>query len=122
MVENCKSLEAGLKSGGAKLVTPSQTHLSLIELPSGVDSLDLQQKLEECGIITNRNSIPNETRTAWRPSGLRVGMPALTSRGITKSQSKELGGVLAGAINGRMSEKAIKGYVANLAESLNWWY
>lgn len=122
VVENCKSLEAGLKSGGAKLVTPSQTHLSLIELPSGVDSLDLQQKLEECGIITNRNSIPNETRTAWRPSGLRVGMPALTSRGITKSQSKELGGVLAGAINGRMSEKAIKGYVANLAESLNWWY
>lgn len=122
VIENCKSLEEGLKSGGAKLVTPTQTHLSLIELPSIVDSLDMQKKLEDCGIITNRNSIPNESRTAWRPSGLRVGMPALTSRGITKSQSKELGGVLAGAINGRMTDKAIKGYVASLADSLNWWY
>ena len=119
---NTKALEEGLKSGGAKLVSRSETHLSLIELPENVDSLEIQQKLEKCGIITNRNSIPNESRTAWRPSGLRLGMPALTSRGINKTQSKELGGVISGAIKGHLSEKAISSYSKALAESLAWWY
>jgi glycine hydroxymethyltransferase len=122
VLENTKALEEGLKSGGAKLVTNSETHLSLIELPGNVDSLDLQQKLEKCGIIANRNSIPNDARTAWRPSGLRLGMPALTSREISIDQAKELGGVIAGAITNRMSEKAITSYVDGVADSLQWWY
>lgn len=122
VLANTKALEEGLKSGGAKLVTESETHLSLIELPSNVDSLDLQQKLEKCGIITNRNSIPNDSRTAWRPSGLRLGTPALTSRSITAEQAKELGGVIAGAITNRMSEKSISSYVDGVSESLKWWY
>lgn len=122
VIVNTHALEQGLKSGGAKLVTESNNHLSLIELPSNVDSLELQQNLENCGIVTNRNSIPNETRTAWRPSGLRLGMPALTSRGISQAQSKELGGVIAGAISKRMSDKAISSYSSSLAASLRWWY
>ena len=122
VLANTKALEEGLKSGGAKLVTNSETHLSLIELPGNVDSLDLQQKLEKCGIITNRNSIPNDSRTAWRPSGLRLGMPALTSREISIDQAKELGGVIAGAITNRMSEKALSSYVDGVADSLQWWY
>ena len=122
VIANTHALEQGLKSGGAKLVTESNNHLSLIELPSNVDSLELQQYLEKCGIVTNRNSIPNETRTAWRPSGLRLGMPALTSRGISQAQSKELGGVIAGAISKRMSDKSISSYSLSLADSLKWWY
>lgn len=122
VIANTHALEQGLKSGGAKLVTESNNHLSLIELPGNVDSLELQQNLEKCGIITNRNSIPSETRTAWRPSGLRLGMPALTSRGITQAQSRELGGVIAGAISKRMSDKAISSYSSSLANSLQWWY
>lgn len=119
---NTKAFEMGLKHGGADLLSESENHLSLVRIPKGKDSLELQQKLEALGIICNRNSIPNDSGTAWRPSGLRFGMAALTSRGLGQDQAKELGGILSGAINGRVSDKSVENYVKSLADNLAWWY
>lgn len=122
VIANTHALEEGLVHGGLELVTASQNHLSLVKLPKSSDSLDIQTKLESLRIITNRNSIPNDEGTAWRPSGLRLGMAALTSRGLAVEQAKELGGIIAGVINERISDKSANSYSEHLAGNLAWWY
>jgi glycine hydroxymethyltransferase len=82
VLSNTKLLEQTLKSNGIKIISPTQTHLCLIELPSDLDSLTIQKNLEDLGIITNRNLLPNDKKTPFRPSGLRLGMAALTSHNI----------------------------------------
>lgn len=122
VLDNMQALEEGMLHGGLELVARSENHLSLVKLPETIDSLDIQNKLEKMQIITNRNAIANDQRSAWRPSGLRLGSAALTSRGLTTNQAKELGGIIAGAILGRVSDKAAANYARALAASLQWWY
>ena len=122
VLENMRALEAGVKHGGIEPITDTQNHLSLLKLKDGMDSLEAQNKLESVGIICNRNSIPNDPGTAWRPSGIRLGSAALTSRGLTTAQASELGGIIAGVINSRISDKAARAYTDNLASNLDWWY
>lgn len=122
ILENTRALEEGMLHGGLELVTRSENHLSLVRLPEQIDSLTLQNKLEKMQIITNRNAIANDQRTPWRPSGLRLGTAALTSRGLTTNQAKELGGIISGAVLGRMGDSAVANYTRSLAASLAWWY
>lgn len=119
VISNCQSLERGLMSEGVELVAKTQTHLSLLRLPEAIDSLNLQEDLEENGIITNRNSTPYNTGSAWRPSGLRLGTAALTSRGIDSLQCEELGRMIGKRISG---EKFNREAYDTIISSLNWWY
>jgi len=119
VIVNTKSLENGLAAAGIEIISPTQTHLCLIKLPDTIDSLEMQKMLECQGVITNRNTIPFDPKSAWRPSGLRLGMAALTSRGISTEQSFELGTRIGVAI--------IKGddmslYAHELAANLKWYY
>lgn len=98
VLENAKALENGLRDGGVEIVTPTQTHLVLAKLPDNVDSLELQQRLEQEGIITNRNTIPGESKTAWKPSGLRLGSAAMTSRGLGEESFYTIGKQIADLI------------------------
>jgi glycine hydroxymethyltransferase len=122
VIENCKQLELGLIAGGLESANPTQNHLCLIKLPDNLDSLEIQKKLENVNIICNRNLIPFDTKTAWRPSGLRFGTAALTSRGITAEESFKLGENIAKFVLGKMSEEEINEYRQNLVDGLNWWY
>ncbi|MBI2797768.1 serine hydroxymethyltransferase [Candidatus Saccharibacteria bacterium] len=122
ILDNCKALESGLRASGLQIISPSQNHLCLTKLPEDVDSLEAQKKLEELGIITNRNMLPFDTKSAWRPSGLRLGTAALTSRGLTKEQAKQIGELIGNVVAKKVSDKQVKADVAKLTKSLDWWY
>ncbi len=122
VLDTSKALEAGVKSAGLDIVSPTQNHLSLIKLPDDVDSLEFQRTLERAGIITNRNMLPFDTKSAWRPSGMRFGTPALASRGLTVEQAGELGTLIGELALGQTTEAAAKDYSSSLSSKLNWWY
>jgi glycine hydroxymethyltransferase len=88
---NTKALEKGLIEGGLTIISPSQNHMTLVKLPLELDSLTIQKKLEAELIICNRNMIPNDTKTAFRPSGLRLGTPAMTTKGYKEDDFYSLG-------------------------------
>ncbi len=122
VLNTCQALETGISASGLEIVSPTQTHLTLVRLPDEADSLDVQRRLERVGIITNRNTIPFDTKTAWRPSGLRLGTAALASRGLTQQQAKQLGNLIGEIIQHDTIEGRAKVYVKHLAASLNWQY
>lgn len=118
----CQALEQGLAHGGLEIVSPTQTHLTLVKLPDESDSLEIQCQLEALGIITNRNQIPFDPKTPWRPSGLRLGTAALASRGLTGGQARDLGQLIAGVISGQTTGPVAKASVKDLTAQLSWWY
>ena len=122
VLDNCKALEQGLSDGGLDIVTPTQTHLALVKLPSSLDSLDVQKKLEEAKIYTNRNQVPFDTKSAWKPSGLRLGTAALTSRGLTSDQAATLGRLVADITLNRTAPHTAAEQVKALLEPLSWYY
>jgi len=92
IVKNAKALADELVAHGLRLVAgKTETHLVLIDLtPKGITGKDAQAALEEAGIITNRNTIPFDTRSPFITSGLRIGTPALTTRGMGESEMKHI--------------------------------
>jgi glycine hydroxymethyltransferase len=122
VLSTARALEVGLAASGLPIVSRTQTHLTLVQLPEAADSLEVQRRLERVGIITNRNQIPFDVKTPWRPSGLRLGTAALASRGLTNQQAKQLGGVIGELIQNDTIESRAKVYVNNLAGQLDWWY
>uniref|UniRef100_A0A8B9RH78 Serine hydroxymethyltransferase n=1 Tax=Astyanax mexicanus TaxID=7994 RepID=A0A8B9RH78_ASTMX len=85
VLANCKALAAALVEKGYKIVTGgSDTHLILVDLrPNGTDGGRAEKVLEACAIACNKNTCPGD-KSALRPSGLRLGSPALTSRGLVE--------------------------------------
>jgi glycine hydroxymethyltransferase len=121
VISNTKALEEGLIKSGVEVVTKTENHLVLAKLPESEDSLKIQTELEEAGIITNRNTIPGDTKSAWIPGGLRLGAAALTSRGINLEQSSQLGELIGETIT-KSGHKKLKEFSHNLASELAWWY
>ncbi|XP_027004226.1 serine hydroxymethyltransferase, cytosolic-like [Tachysurus fulvidraco] len=85
VLKNCKALAAALMEKGYKIVTGgTDTHLILVDLyPTGTDGGRAEKVLEVCAIACNKNTCPGD-KSALRPSGLRFGSPALTSRGLVE--------------------------------------
>jgi glycine hydroxymethyltransferase len=121
VLTNAKALEQGLLEAGLEMSSRTENHLCLVRLPEGVDSLELQQKLEKIGLITNRNVLPFDPKSAWRPSGLRLGTAALTSRGLNQNQSRNLGLVLGRYILNSESTR-LQSYATELLAELKWYY
>jgi len=84
VADNAKTLAEGLLRRGAKLVTGgTDNHLVLIDVsPFGLTGRQAESALLDSGIVTNRNAVPSDPNGAWYTSGVRVGTPALTSRGF----------------------------------------
>jgi glycine hydroxymethyltransferase len=84
VADNAVALAEGLNKRGAKLVTGgTENHLVLIDVSSyGITGRQAESALLESGIVTNRNSVPRDPNGAWYTSGVRIGTPALTSRGF----------------------------------------
>jgi glycine hydroxymethyltransferase len=87
-VKNAAALAEGLLAGGIRLVSGgTDNHLLLLDCNSvGISGLKAQNALQGAGIITNRNTIPYDQRSAYVTSGLRMGTPALTSRGMREPE------------------------------------
>lgn len=122
VMSNVKALETGLSTSGLTIVAPSQTHLCLVRLPAQIDSLEVQNRLEAIGIITNRNMIFNDPKPAWRPSGLRLGTLALTSRGMDEVMAQSLGRLIGRVVSAELDQTQGQKEVAELVHQLKWYY
>lgn len=90
IVKNAKALAHELTKFGFTLVTGgTDNHLMLIDLTNlGISGREAQERLEQSGIVVNRNAIPYDTRSPFDPSGIRIGTPSLTSRGMKEKEMK----------------------------------
>ncbi len=101
VVKNAKILSEELMAHGLRLVAGgTESHLILLDLtPKGVTGKDAQIALEEAGIITNRNTIPFDTRSPFVTSGLRIGTAAMTTRGMGGEEMKRIASMMIKIIN-----------------------
>ena len=102
IVKNAAVLADELKRDGLKLVTGgTSNHLVLADVYGsfGIDGKTAQERLEASGITANANAIPNDTLPPFRPSGLRLGTPALTTRGMMEAEIKQIAEWIIAAIN-----------------------
>jgi glycine hydroxymethyltransferase len=84
IVKNAKALAEGMKRNGFRLVSGgTENHLMLVDVGSkGLTGKDCQLALDEAGVTVNKNTIPFETRSPFQASGIRLGTPAVTTRGM----------------------------------------
>ncbi len=92
VLTNAQLLAAELNQKGLRLVSGgTDNHLILIDLTStGITGIVAQEALEAAGILVNRNSIPGETRSPQITSGIRLGTPAITTRGFRQKEMKQI--------------------------------
>jgi len=97
VVANCKVLASELSEAGMRLVSGgTDNHMVLVDVtPLGITGHQAEQALESVGIIANKNAIPFDPRPPRVTSGLRLGTPAITSRGMCESEVKQIAGMLA---------------------------
>jgi glycine hydroxymethyltransferase len=106
VVENAKALAAALMERGFKLVTGgTDNHLMLVDLTATADGSisgkDAETWLDLAGITVNKNTIPNEKRSPFVTSGIRIGVPAITTRGMGTSEMKQIAGWIHQALETR---------------------
>ncbi len=88
IVKNAKKLAEELASSGFRIVSGgTDNHLMLVDVtPLGLTGKEAQESLEEAGIILNKNTIPYDTKSPFVASGIRIGTPSLTTRGMKESE------------------------------------
>jgi len=96
IVANAQALSDGLIRRGARLVTGgTDNHLVLIDVGGyGLTGRQAEQALLDAGIVTNRNAIPRDPNGAWYTSGIRIGTPALTTRGLGTGEMDVIAGLM----------------------------
>ncbi|MCH7563797.1 MAG: serine hydroxymethyltransferase [Gemmatimonadetes bacterium] len=118
IVANARALAAGLREQAFHLVSGgTDTHLVLVDLrPSHPDltGKDAEESLERAGLTLNKNTVPGETRSPFVASGLRIGTPALTTRGMGEEEM----GRIAGWIGEVLSDPADEKVIARISEEV----
>ncbi|MCL0101217.1 serine hydroxymethyltransferase [Peptococcaceae bacterium] len=109
VVKNAKTLAQALMDHGFDLVSGgTDNHLMLVDLrSSGVTGKEAEKLLEEVGITVNKNAIPNDPQKPMITSGIRIGTPAATSRGMKENDMKVIAEIIALAIKKRDDAKAV---------------
>lgn len=100
VIDNAKTLADVLAAGGLSLVSGgTENHLLLVDVtPLGIGGKIAEESLGQCGITVNKNMIPFDERKPMDPSGIRVGTPALTTRGMGTDEMKKIGGWMLDAL------------------------
>jgi glycine hydroxymethyltransferase len=106
-IANAQAVAEGLQEGGVGVLTGgTDVHLVLVDLtPTGLDGKTAESRLEEVGITVNRNAIPFDERPPMNPSGLRIGTPALTTRGMVEEDMREIAEVISVALSDRFDSE-----------------
>ena len=109
VVVNAKALAAGLAKHGYRIVSGgTDNHLMLVDLrPKDLNGKDAQETLDRAGITVNKNAIPFDTSSPFKPSGIRVGTPAVTTRGMKEEDMLEISDLIAEALQNRTDESAL---------------
>jgi len=120
IVSNAKVLGEALSAAGYRLVSGgTDNHLLLVDVfEKGILGSEAELALGKAGITVNKNSIPWDTNPPLKPSGIRVGTPALTTRGMKEPEMRTIAAWITKALNARNDDAAlerIRGEVAELA-------
>jgi glycine hydroxymethyltransferase len=109
VVKNAQVLAAYLAKHGMRIVSGgTDNHLMLVDLtPLGTTGKDASCALEKAGIIVNKNAIPFDTRPPAVTSGVRIGTPAVTTRGMKEAEMEQLGGWIVEAVKVQADEAAL---------------
>jgi glycine hydroxymethyltransferase len=101
VVANAKALAEALSAGGVRIVTGgTDSHLMLLDVSSrGLTGKDVEIYLDEIGITVNKNTIPFDKNPPMVASGVRVGTPAVTTRGMKESDMREIAGLMIAAMD-----------------------
>jgi glycine hydroxymethyltransferase len=120
-VANAKALGEAMQAEGYRIVSGgTDTHLILVDVFSkGMFGSEAESALGAAGITVNKNAIPYDTNPPMKPSGIRIGTPALTTRGMKEGEMKTIAGWIAEALEhrndaGKLAE--IRGKVGEMAE------
>src|SRR5438309_993233 len=109
VVINAKALAAGLAKHGYRIVSGgTDNHLMLVDLrPKEINGKEAQEVLDRAGITVNKNGIPFDTYPIFKPGGIRVGTPAVTTRGMKEEEMLEIADLVAEALANRTDEAAL---------------
>jgi glycine hydroxymethyltransferase len=122
IIENARALAQRLMAGGLKLASGgTDNHLMLADVTSiGLTGKAAEEALGRCGITVNKNMIPYDQRKPLDPSGIRIGTPALTTRGMGVDEMTRIGGWILASLqspdDARLAER-VRGEVSDLCES-----
>jgi glycine hydroxymethyltransferase len=108
--KNAAALAAGLIEGGLRLVTGgTENHLVLVDLtPADITGKDGEHLLESIGVTCNKNQIPFDPRSPFVTSGVRLGTPALTSRGMKEAEFTEIASIITTTFKVRDNEEELQ--------------
>jgi glycine hydroxymethyltransferase len=121
VVDNARALAAALAAGGVKLVSGgTDNHLMLVDVtPLSIGGKLAEEMLDRCGITCNKNMIPFDERKPMDPSGIRLGTPALTTRGMGPDEMRQVAAWILRALKNPADETVVattRREVAELAE------
>jgi len=119
VVENCKELANQLIEKGFKIVSNgTDNHVFLVDLHNkDITGKEAENLLDSVGITVNKNTVPNETRSPFVTSGIRIGTAAITTRGFVKEDMAEIAAVIGEAIDNRDGDlSALKSRVEILCD------
>ncbi|HEU0079311.1 MAG TPA: serine hydroxymethyltransferase [Longimicrobiaceae bacterium] len=121
VIENARALGEALAERGYTLVSGgTDNHLLLVDLRSkGITGKDAEKTLDHAGITVNKNTVPGETASPFVTSGVRIGTPALTTRGLGVAEMREIAALIDEALVGRGDEGTparVRGKVRELCD------
>ena len=112
VVTNARALAEGLLRRGARLVTGgTDNHIVLIDVAAtqGLTGRQAESALLDCGVVTNRNSIPADVNGPWYTSGVRLGTPALTTLGFGPAEMDEIADIISTALRATTAKTSPSG-------------
>jgi glycine hydroxymethyltransferase len=110
IIKNAKAMADELKNQGFRLVSGgTDNHMMLVDLiAKGVTGKEAQEALDRAAITVNKNSIPFDTKGPQVTSGIRIGTPAVTTRGMKENEMRQIASYIAEVIKNITNEKKIK--------------
>jgi glycine hydroxymethyltransferase len=111
VVKNAQAMAAALKRGGARIVSGgTDNHLMLVDLCGlGITGKDAEKWLDEANITVNKNGIPFDQKSPFVTSGIRVGTPALTTRGMGIAEMEEIAGYIMDVLKAKGEPRVVAG-------------
>lgn len=118
ILKNAKALCEGLKKRGVKIVSgDTDNHLMLVDLTEkNVSGKELEKRLDDAHITCNKNTIPNDPRSPFVTSGVRLGTPAVTTRGMKEEDMDKIAEIIAMVIESEVNVEAGRKMAAELTE------
>ena len=124
IVKNAKTLSETLAENGFRLVSGgTDNHLMLVDLRQlGITGKEAERMLEEIGITVNKNAIPFDPQPPTVTSGIRIGTPAVTTRGMKEQEMKEIGNIISKCLRREETQESLRDRVVELCKAYPLFY